>query len=174
MKTTYNLNKFCKVADNDILYEETSNAVTLCDKHGIIALCILKDPQKPCTILDQLRAKSKVKVAEVAGLTDKIRHFIHNEGDALNVCDTGIRLPVADKLKTRCAALQIAEGCNFKYVNEIYMDVFEPEFIYTKENVYSPIVALCLGCYCVVFPVMVDKKQLPTEHINALAASLTL
>lgn len=174
MKTTYNLNKFCKAADNDILFEETSNAVTLCEKHGIIALSILKDPRKPCTILDQLRAKSKVKVTEAAGLTEKIRHLIHNEGGALNVCDTGIRLPVADKLKTRCAVLRIAEGCDFKYVNEIYMDVFEPEVIYTTENVYSPIVALCLGCCGVVFPVMVDKNQLPTEHINALAASLTL
>lgn len=172
MKTTYNLNKFCKAADNDILFEETSNAVTLCNKHGIIALCILKDLRKPCTILDQLRAKSKVKVAEVAGLTDKIRRFIHNEGDALNVCDTGIRLPVADRLKTRCAALRIAEGCDFKYVNEIYMDVFEPELLYTTKDVYSPIVALCLGCYGIVFPVKVDKEQLPTAHINALAASL--
>lgn len=174
MKTSYNLSKFCKAADNDILFEETSNAVTLCDRCGIIALCILKDPEKPCTILDQLRAKSKVKVAEVAGLTDKIRHFIHNEGDALNVCDTGIRLPVADKLKTRCAALRIAEGCDFKYVNEIYMDVFEPVIIYTTENAYAPIVALCLGCYGVVFPVMVDKVHLPTEHLTALTASLTL
>lgn len=169
--TAYNLNKFCKAADNDIIFEETSNAVTLCDRHGTIALRILKDLKKPCTILDQLRAKSKVKITEVAGLADKIRHFLHNE---VNVCDTGIRLPVSDRLKTRCAVLRIAEGCDFKYVNEIYMDVFDPELIYTKENVYSPIVVLCSGCYGVVSPVMVDKEQLPTAHINALAASLTL
>ena len=177
MKTTYNLNKFCKAADNDIIYEETADAIAVCDKKGAIGMYIIKEPGKPCTVLDQLRTKKSVKVAEAAkGLANTLRSFVFAKVEHLNARDTEIRIPVRTcGIKRMVAAIQICEDCSFKFIDEKYMGIFDYDLLSTTENKNSPLVAVCMDCFGIVCPVAVDKDcGLPTEYLTALTASLTL
>lgn len=176
MKTTYNLNKFCKACNNDIIYEETADAIAVCDKMGAIGMYFLKTPGTSCTVLDQLRAKNNVKVAEAAkGLVNTLRSVIVPKVEQLNARDTEIRIPVrAGGVKRMTAAIQICEDCSFKFIDEKYMGIFDYDLLGTTANKYSPLVAVCMDCFGIICPVAVNHEcDLPTAYLTALTASLT-
>lgn len=176
MKTTYNLNKFCKVCSSDIIYEETADAIAVCDRNGAIGMYFIKTPGMPCTVLDQLRAKNNVKVAEASnGLVNTLRSVIFPKVEQLNARDTELRIPVrAGGVKRMTAAVQVCEDCSFKFIDEKYMGIFDYDLLSTTANKYSPLVAVCMDCFGILCPIAVDKDcGLPTEYLTALTAFLT-
>lgn len=188
MKPSCNINKFCKIAQNSIIYEVTDGKLAIMDKDGTMGFLTYTDSEVVRNsygdILDTLSIK-KVEMEKREGLIDLLCKFIYTTEDVYSVTNTGILCPHIrmDGIYTSIIPLRVNQpeemdkSIVFKYVASDKLAPFDYERMIGTRNPFSSVVVVCRDCFGVIAPIkmtdisseLYDKFQELTENLRMWA-----